>query len=437
LTVTRADENFHGLPSLLPDGRRFLYLRRGSDSTAGMYVGSLDVATPDDQPPERVMPALVAATVVPSSDQAGARVLFMSGTTLMTQPFDMRTLRLVGQPQIVAEQVGTGPSHAHFSASAGVLAYRVGEQMVDRGLDRAMWVDRKGQVRGDASVEGGPLVSLALSPDERHLVMQRRYGTASSETDLWMLDLDGDGREWTFTLSRDVSIIGAGVVAPVWSPDSRQVAYVAGGRILTKDASGAGAARDLGIEGAPLDWTDEFLVYASAGRTSAEVDILALPLADATAAPAPRVLITGPTFDSLGQVSPNGRWIAYASSRNSDLSDIQVYIRPFRPDAPEKAGDTVLRVSREGGYSPKWRADGKELFFLRRAGEFMSVEIDESADVPRPGVPTALFTLAASNAWDVSPDGQRFLVSAFTGGESQTPDTPISVVLNWEAALPH
>ena len=203
LTFTAEGEAFHALPSLLPDGRRFLYLRTGSDAVQGMYVGSLDL-TPNDQPKERVLPALVAATVVRSNHPAGARVLFMSGGTLMTQPFDTRALRLVGEPQVVAEQVGTGGSHAHFSATPDVVAYRVGERYDQSLLARALWVDREGDIAGGAGVAGGPIVSLALSPDERHVVLQRRYAPGSPESDLWMADLTDDDSEWTFTLSRDV-----------------------------------------------------------------------------------------------------------------------------------------------------------------------------------------------------------------------------------------
>jgi Tol biopolymer transport system component len=314
-----------------------------------------------------------------------------------------------------------------------VLAYRIGERVIDDRAGRALWIRRDGQVLAPVGTLGGPISALALSPDERRLVLQRRYGTDFMETDLWMLDLADGGREWTFTLSRDVPAFAGGNMGAVWSPDGTYVAYTAGRNIHIKDSSGAGAARDLGVEGFPLDWTDGYLVYSNYASTLGELDLFVLPMEDPSAAASARALISGPGIDALAAVSPNGRWIAYASARGSNSGDVEVYVRRFRPDGADEASDTVLRISRDGGFSPKWRADGKELFYAAGGGGLLAVEIDQDADVPRPGNPVMLFTLGSNN-WDVSHDGQRFIVSSFFGGDSE-PDTPINVVLNWEAAL--
>ena len=143
-----------------------------------------------------------------------------------------------------------------------------------------------------------------------------------------------------------------------------------------------------------------------------------------------------PFTETNARVSPNGRWIAYNSN---ETGGSEVYIRPF----PSGAGK--WQVSTAGGARPAWSADGGELFFLsaeRSAGKMMAAEIRESGSSVQPGIPHELFPqgfLNISHAqpyhpYAVAPDG-RFLIPRSLSGAAETTSLPITVVVNWMAAL--
>jgi hypothetical protein len=141
--------------------------------------------------------------------------------------------------------------------------------------------------------------------------------------------------------------------------------------------------------------------------------------------PVEEVFLKTPHQEIGGVFSPNGRWIAYysnASGRN------EVYVRPF------PVRDGVLPISRDGGLSPRWRRDGKEIFFLALDGVMMAADLDETnlrvAGVPRPLFPTHLTSVTNFRPYAVSPDGQRFLFPR------PGPESPVVVVANWQARLP-
>jgi hypothetical protein len=157
--------------------------------------------------------------------------------------------------------------------------------------------------------------------------------------------------------------------------------------------------------------------------------VLALPVSpSATETNEPVALLTG----AHAALSPDGRWLAYTSSESGQN---EVYIQPFQaPGATAPRAAAKWQVSRSGGNRPRWRADGKELFFVAAGPSLMAAGIEVTGDALRPSAPVQLFQISLTNLtqWDVSRDGQRFLVAAPLDRGS---NTPITVVMNWEAAL--
>jgi hypothetical protein len=171
-------EIFHALPTFLPDGKHFVYLRGGSVEVAGIYSASLDVK-PADQPKGRILANTFAAPYVEG------KLFFMREGTLMVQPFDAGKLKLAGEPVPVAEHVGTEGSAGYFSVSpSGVLAYRTGSA-ANVGTLQTVWLDREGKSAN--KMEPGPERGLRLSPDAKFAV--GRDAPPAGRGDLWMLDL--------------------------------------------------------------------------------------------------------------------------------------------------------------------------------------------------------------------------------------------------------
>jgi hypothetical protein len=283
VTALAQGEPFHSLPSLLPDGRHFLYLRAATPP--GLYVGSLD-AKPDQQSRQQVAPAQFGATFVRSRNSAGGDLFFVRDGTLMAQPFDTKALRLTGEPQPVVEQIGTGRSHAHFSVTpGGVMASRTGPG----NKTQLMWLNRKGEV-GEKVGEPGDLPGFALSPtDETRVALYRT-------SDVWLLDAK---RNIQTPLTVDHSVVSN--YWPVWSPDGKQVAYSSRTGLYEKDADGASdpkQLRELAHGGYPTDWSRDgrFLLYDDPGGAGGG-DIFALPLQGGGE---PKGILTSPGQGSHG-----------------------------------------------------------------------------------------------------------------------------------------
>ncbi len=215
-------ETFHGLPSLLPDGRHFLYLRTRGAAGRGLFAGSLDVK-PEDQPLQQIAPAEVGVTFSASSNAVGGDLFFVRDGTLMAQPFDWKKLSLTGEPVPVVQQIGMAPVHAHFSVTAGgVLAYRTGPGT----KSQLTWVDRAGRPQEKVGEPGDPL-AVSLSPDEKQVAIVRSP-TADLLADIWLLDL-ARGVETGFTTG--AAVRWDGDYGAIWSPSGKQLAYAARGGV--------------------------------------------------------------------------------------------------------------------------------------------------------------------------------------------------------------
>jgi eukaryotic-like serine/threonine-protein kinase len=415
-------ETSHLWPQFLPDGRHLLFLVTSREAGhAGLHVISLEA------PEERRLLRPEAARF----QYAGTgHLLFVQGGTLLAQRFDARELVTTGEAVPIASDVGTfseNPSWGWFSASAaGRAAWLSGHGGSDVRLE---WIDREGR-RVGALGEPGRYGQIALSPDDRRVAVE--VVNADSQYDLWVFDVArGVGSRLTTDPGNERD--------PVWSPDSQAV-------VFSSDASGDQNLLLKGLQGsepaAPLPggsgqspgerdiaehWSREgnTLIYMTLGE---ERTFWALPMDGS--GPPEALMKDGFEVDEP-QVSPDGRWLAYISTESGRF---EVYVEPFR-----RRGERV-RVSTNGGGQPKWRGDGKELFYLSN-GAMMAVNVREGATGPEVGIPVVLVSAEDLRAVTLAPDfddyavtsdGQRFLVKRMVEeGKRQR----IHVLLDWPSLL--
>ncbi len=442
LTTTEGRNEVHTFPSFLPDGQHFFYLR--APNNPGIYLGSLNVK-PEQQNSRRILSTPVMAVYAASADARVGHLLFLREGTLLAQAFDERILQPQGNPIPVAERVGSLFLSGFFSVSpGGALAYSAGPGVL--WLSQLSWFDRQGRKLGNAGQPGTySYADFALSPDGTHLAAAKidpRMG--QGETGIWLLDLlRGVSTRLTFDLSPDS--------AAVWSPDGSRVAFAAyragGYGIYQKATDGAGKEQELvratGDPRFPDDWSRDgrFLLYTQRDpRTHG--DLWVLPMAangtpSGTAAPFSNTEFS----EGQGRFSPNAHWIAYASDESGRS---EIYIQPF--PAPPNGGSKTA-ISRDGGSQPRWRRDGKELFYVSPDGKLMAVDVSDgptfNASVPRTlfQVPMAQIGHPEVNdemgkgslqvlGWDVAPDGKRLLIDTATKSSES-----VTVLLNWTAEL--
>ena len=438
-TVASTAPNEGVRPWFLPDGRRFLYGGGndavGRDGRRPLYAASLDS-------PERVKIAELRASNV---QYAHGHLLFAQDGTLMAQPFDHRRLATTGDAFPIAENIAGGgggsgrPPVGFFSVSdTGILVYQPGAPGAGVWL---AWVDRAGKVIGSVG-DRADYRTLALSPDATKVA-------AAIGNDLWIVDASrGVRTRFTFDGTAQES-------SPVWSADGGRIAFVSsqqdksgGGdspqsRIYQKSSNGTETEELLvGDEVAkvPWDWSRDgrLLLYgSSASPIGVGADFVLLPLLGDRK---PRPLLTTPFGETRGKFSPDGRWIAYESDESGNN---EIYVIPFSGDANAgrpRAAAGKLRVSTNGGTMPRWRRDGKELFFLDSNDTLMAVTVDARSDALQLGEVTPLFAVRGSPirsqyTYDVSPDGQRFLVTSEQDPRSGAPSPPITIVVNWLEGL--
>ena len=408
-------------PVFLPDGHHFLYfagnpLSEAGASTNGIYLGSLD-----DKDRKFLVQADSNALYAPPGF-----LLFLKGATLVAQPIDTRRLELTGEAIPVAEEVANPRDYrlGHFSVSQyGDLVYELGGQ--DR--EQVAWLDASGKQLGEVG-EPGTIQDLRLSPDGETLA---EVSPAGKNVDLWLLDLArGVRTRFTFNPAEDMS--------PAWSPDGTEIAFssMRSGQfdIYVKPTNGTGAAQPLVQDNARKfvdDWSSDgrYLAYMRdnpQGKNGSDIWILPL-FGDKKPFP----FLASPFNEAQASFSPDDRWLAYVSDESGKF---EVYVVPF----PQGTGK--WQVSTGGGGNPRWRRDGKELFYVSPADELMAVEVREKSGSLEFGNPRTLFrtnSVAAYKinsvaAYDVAPDGNKFIVLSPTP-ESST--EPLMLVTHWPALL--
>jgi Tol biopolymer transport system component len=421
-TVLQKDrqEANHRWPVFLPDGRHFLYVVRSAlPDQQGVYVGSLEGG---------VKKRLVASNW--AAAYAAGHLLYVEANTLMARPFDLSSLEFSGEPVVVAERIGVSTSG--FSALSvshtGSLAY--GAPMVDTG--QLTWVDRSGKAGATVGAEAG-YIDFRLSPDEQRLAVTI-FDPATGTPDIWLADLTRANASSKLTSNPWTD------AGPVWSPDGPQIAFrtnrAGNNNIFVKTAGGAGNEQAL-VPGAlleqarlgfvprsPTDWSGTRVLYGTnVPQTGEDLWVLDLTARRSVA------YLQDPHNQIQGTLSPDGRFIAYSS--DEEEGRFQVFVQTF------PRSDDKWKISVNGGFEPRWSADGTELFYLSEDLGLMSTRI---VTVPtfKPGETQRLFQTQVPDGvsqyrsrYDVSKDGKRFLV--FT--QTNRTLAGITTVLNWTAGL--
>ena len=287
------------------------------------------------------------------------------------------------------------------------------------------WLDRSGNVSSRVG-DPGPYTDLALSPDGARVASFR----GDQQADIWLYEFArGVSTRFTFAASVERD--------PVWSPDGSRLVFASnrGGHydMYQKASNGAGEDELLfksDQDKLPTSWSRDgrFLLFNATDPKTGN-DIWVLPL-EGDRKPVP--FLRTEFIEAQGSFSPDGRWVAYTSLESGRG---EVYVRPFSPpgaDGSSSAGGK-WQISKAGGINPRWRGDGKELFYTTQDGRVMAVEVTANPSF-QAGIPQPLFNVApnASNL-QVTPDGKRFLIAA--PPQQTSVEIPITVLLNWPALL--
>ncbi len=343
-------------PFFLPDGNHFLeYIRSPRKETRGIYVASLDGTVK-----QRLLGIDSNAVYAPSlsGDRQLGYLLFLREGALLAQPFDTRQMKLTGMPLPIAERVGrdagfTSEVRGSFSVSDnGVLVY---DSSVNRQSKQLVWVDRQGKLIRSLGAVGG-YTQPCLSPDEKRVVVDR-FDDQTGSYDLWMYDVGGGGAsQFTFDPALDYF--------PLWSPDGKRIIWVSDregqSNLYWKAASGAGQEEPLlrfsnNYPRVPTSCSldGRFLIYYEIDPKTKR-DIWVLPLSGDRK---PFPFLQTESSEAAGQLSPDGRWMAYTSDESSPF---EIYVRSF----PSGGGQRL--VSTNGGIGPILAA-GREGVVLLRA----------------------------------------------------------------------
>jgi eukaryotic-like serine/threonine-protein kinase len=437
--VTEVDrtlaETAHNTPWFLPDGRHFLYTAwSNKPENRAVYIASLD-----SKSRTKLMPGESKAIYVPPGV-----LLFLRERTLMARPFDAKRLEFTGDAVPIVESISYNPAFGQsaFSVSAEgtLIFYRNDGGAAASGTPQWSWIDRTGK----ASAPIGPAFNtgnLRLSPDGKRVVYVQNQGGVG---DIWVYDVE---RNSSNPLTRDPG----NDEYPIWSPDGQRVVFGSNrlGDVsrdvstLYEKASNGATPEQVLLPSEPetlmraRDWSVDgrYILIERYKRAEGpgQRDLWVLPLFG-DRKPFPYL---NSSFDEAHPVlSPNGRWLAYASNEGGMY---QVIVQSF-PDP--KLGK--WQISSAGGVYPRWKRDGRELYYLdsQRQIVAVSVKTDGNFEVGKSTplfVSPLTFQFGPSNTipYDVSPDGQRFLISA-PGALTPTANvTPITVVLNWVSALKH
>jgi eukaryotic-like serine/threonine-protein kinase len=419
ITKLRPSERSHRWPQFLPDERHFLYFVQSNVlESAGVFAASLDGGEP-----KLILRNNSAAFYAPPG-----YLLFVRDGTLMAQHFNADKLTLIGDAAPLATRVGANlaVNLPLFAASKnGILAYQSGGAV--GGSYRLLWFDRTGKQIAET---GTPDVYFEprISPDDRRLVVSELGPVGGGTANLWVFDLvRGIKTRLTFS--------GANDREPAWSADGKTIAYVSSPntymQIFQNPADGTGTSTPLVAEKDATEYVPSFstdgryVIYQRLALDSnSHREIWAMPLAGERK-PFPAVQIHSDVFEA--SLSPNGKWLAYTSAESGTFD---IYVVPFQH------GGGRWEVSTNGGTGPKWRGDGKELFYLSQDNKIMSAEISEAGSSLVIGKVQSLFQVnpfrTTFRPYDASSDGKKFVVVSMGATEVSE---PLTLVVNWPALL--
>ncbi len=404
----------------LPDGKHFVYRAFAADEAkAGLYVSSLD-AEPGKSTPRRLLADSTDARFAPSNTgKKYGYLLFLRGNALLAQPFNAGTLELAGDAFRVASDANQemGRRVSATASAAGTLVYA--SNTLPKGY-QLTWLDRDGKETGKA----GEVQS------QRHVTLSfdgKWAATARQDDGIWLHDLQRGGE----------TRLTKGASPGVWSPQGDRIVFSSGNKLYSKEPTGDPKQEPL-LESenqkAPSDWSSDgrYLIYTETdSKGLSSIWYLFDPL-NKTGERKSVPFQTAGEDASQGQLSPDGHWLAYVSQN-------AVWVRPF----PYGPGRWKVSAGTQGCAQPRWRRDGKELFYLD--GYIGKIQLMAVTVQPGPRgefdarPPQALFeflsrtTTTTRNYFLYSPsaDGKRFLVNVQANDDA--PPT-LNLINNWEKA---
>ena len=421
----------HSWPQWLPNGQDFLYfVRTGLRETTGIYAASLSSATAASK---LIAESYAAGRYASIRGSSRGHLVFLKGDTLMAQSFNHSSLTITGEPMRVAEQVGglavEYAGNPGFSISRnGVLAYH----SITGPRSQLVWLDRAGTHKG-AIAASDVWSHPRLSADGNRVAFERPDPKNAAWNNIWLTDTTrGMTSRYTYNSASE------GV--PTWSPDSARIVFnsVREGSRNLYWKSAAGGQEELLLKSpeskVSSDWSSDgkFLLFHQGDEREGLWDLWALPFSGDRK---PFPIVKSPFNETHGQFSPDGRWIVYVSDESGTP---EIYAQPFRPS---QVASTMLteriQITSGGASQPRWRRDGRELFYLDQDSRIIALAI-KSEPKFEAGKPQPLFQVRGARGledilydYDVTPDGQRFLFNLSLEGTI----SPITVTVNWDAAL--
>jgi serine/threonine protein kinase len=431
VTMPVAANDSHRYPEFIQGSDQFLFAVNGDrPETSGIFAASLNGGIPT-----RLLRDTSHALYVPPTGAAttGA-LLFVRESTVMALPFDARKLRATGSALPIAQDVpqAGNANFAAFTASEnGTFIYRSGSDIQNRTL---VWLDSSGKAV-EAATESQFFECLALSPDETQVAISiltsRGTFSANASEDVWLHNFGG-GVTTRFTFGPGRRHCG------VWSPDGSYIVFVQSQRLgegfFRKQLNSSGISEEVllnnpGENAWPMDISPDgkLLVYSATGSNSRD-DLWLLPLQGEHK---PMKYLDSPSDERQAQFSPDGKWIAYSSDESGQF---QVYLQTVPVSGAKR------QVSIQGGSRPRWRKDGKELYYVSADLKLMSVPIKIGSGIVDVGTPRQLLSLPTpfdiggrEIGYQPSIDGKKFLTSIH---DTRAGVAPIVVVwTNWMSVL--
>jgi Tol biopolymer transport system component len=396
-------ERSHRFPQLSADGRHLIFFVQASEPIReGLWIA------PYADPAARKRLVKSDAHGLLAADS----LIYSSEGALVGQRVDRETLRLSGRSLLIGTHVGRTTAHELFASVGGnVLLFGAAPSL----LRELRWLDRGGAI---LDILGEPMEAREgrIDPSGERVAVSR-LDQQLNTLDIWMYEGDRPvPRKLSLNLGSDES--------PVWSPDGRRLAWATGRYSVTIRQADAVTPEETlrRFEHAitVTDWTPSNSIVVSEARDDTRSDIVVVPVDSANA---PRTYAATPFNETYGVVSPDGRWLAYASDESGRFD---IYVDSF--PSPGHRG----RISIGGGTEPRWAADGHTIFF-RRGSEIHAARVEFAGGAPQAVTSARLFDAGAElRSFDVAPDGVRFLVNV---GAPDSGPRPMSAIVNVRSRL--
>ncbi len=400
----------HRWPFFLPDGKHFLYTAVNHTTPNSQDTGVFFAST--DGKENRFLLHTLSNAVY-----AAGNLIYMREGTAVAQSFDPSSGKFTGEPKALQDNIQLDGALWRENLSVSQTGLMVYASAMSYAGETVNWYDRSGKNLGQVG-DSGAFQDLELSPDEKRFAYSDVNTAAAT---IWIQDIASG-------IKTKITYNGGVTRSPIWSPDGSRIAYVSnqGDRIDIKSLGGGAPEETLvSVKDQTLslvsDWSRDgrYIMYQQGNGLRLNLKYVAL-----TGDRTPKSYANGSSHEWQGMFSPDGRWVVYMASDNGQP---QVFVAPF-PWTGEK-----YQISTGNGAEPRWRADGKEVYYWNFA-ELVAVEVDGSRPAFQVGKTTKLFPFSfrgLGREYAVTRDGQRFLMITQSGGTSQ----PLTLVQNWTEQL--